>query len=314
MIDFIFNSERTAKVLFLKCGILCLTSLLNPPIALVLGIVFAHFFTHPFAIRNQKWIATLLQLAVVGLGFGINFNTAIQSGKDGFLFTVASIIGTVGLGLLLGLLFKIETKTSFLITAGTAICGGSAIAALAPVLQTKEKQTSLALGIIFILNAIALFIFPVIGHYFNLSQSQFGLWCAIAIHDTSSVVGAANKFGPEALAVATTVKHTSALWINPIALISAFVFKNPSKKIKTPYFIGFFVLAIIASTYFPSINSIAPTIVEIAKIALTLTLFLIGTSISKTVIKSVGFMPLLQGILLWVVVSGVALFAICRFV
>ncbi len=298
------------KVVFILGALACLTPWVSPPIALLAGIVIAQFFDHPFQKHNQRVVGWLLQFSIVGLGFGMNLTVAIQSGKSGLLFTIASIAGTLFFGLLLGKLLKTEKKTSFLISAGTAICGGSAIAALSPVIQSKEKQTSIALGTIFILNAAALFIFPVLGHYFNLSQSQFGLWCAIAIHDTSSVVGAANKFGAEALQVATTVKLMRALWIIPIALVSAFVFKNPSKKIKIPYFIGLFVLAMLANTFFEPVQRIGGAVVVLAKIALTLTLFLIGTGLSRNVLKSVGFRPLFQGIILWLLISSVALYAV----
>ena len=301
------------KLIFIFCVIFCLTTWISPPVALVGGIVVAQLFDHPFKKHSHIAISFLLQFAVVGLGFGINLSLAIQSGKAGFIYTVVSIFGTLFLGLFFGRLLKTEKKTSFLISAGTAICGGSAIAALAPVLRTKEKETSIALGIIFILNAAALFVFPALGHYFNLSQTQFGLWCAIAIHDTSSVVGAANKYGAEALQVATTVKLMRALWIVPIAFASAFVFKNPSKKIKIPYFIGLFILAMLFSNFFDPVKLIAPYIVHISKIALTLTLFLIGTNLSGAVLKSVGFKPFLQGLLLWVVVSGATLYVICTF-
>ncbi|WP_017257886.1 YeiH family protein [Pedobacter arcticus] len=301
------------KIIYIICALLCLTPWVSPLVALLGGIILVQFFDHPFKKQSHTTVAFLLQFAVVGLGFGMNLTMAIQSGKSGFIYTVASIFGTIFLGLLFGKILKTEKKTSFLISAGTAICGGSAIAALAPVLRTKEKETSIALGIIFILNAVALFVFPVVGHYFNLSQSQFGLWCAIAIHDTSSVVGAANKYGAEALQVATTVKLMRALWIIPIALASAFIFKNPSKKIKIPYFIGLFLLAMLASTFFEPVKMIAPYIVAISKLALTLTLFLIGTGLSKAVLKSVGFKPLLQGLVLWVLVSGAALYVIYNF-
>src|SRR6201999_1640393 len=165
-------------------------------------------------------------VSVIGLGFGMNVHSAIRAGEQGVLFTIASIATTLAFGFLLGRWLKVEQKSSFLISSGTAICGGSAIAAVSPVIKADEKQISVALGCVFILNSIALFVFPVIGHYFNLSQTQFGLWCAIAIHDTSSVVGAASKYGPHALEVATTVKLARALWIIPVALASAFLFKS----------------------------------------------------------------------------------------
>ena len=208
---------------------------------------------------------------------------------------------------------KIDKKTSHLISCGTAICGGSAIAAIAPVIKSDEKQTSVALGVIFILNSIALFLFPAIGHWLHLSQQDFGLWCAIAIHDTSSVVGAANKYGPEALQIATTVKLARALWIIPVALITAMIFKNKSSKIKIPYFIGLFIVAMLLNTYIPQTAVIAPSLVLIAKIGLTLTLFLIGAGLNFNVLKSVGLKPLFQGILLWAFIATAALLSIMYF-
>jgi uncharacterized integral membrane protein (TIGR00698 family) len=249
----------------------------------------------------------------VGLGFGMNVYSAISAGKDGFLFTIASIISTLILGAFLGKWLKIEKKTSHLISCGTAICGGSAIAAIAPVVKSNDNQTSVALGVIFILNSIALFLFPAIGHYLNLSQNQFGLWCAIAIHDTSSVVGAASKYGPEALQVATTVKLARALWIIPVALITAFLFKNKSNKIKIPYFIGLFVMAMVLNTYVPQTAIVAPYLVGIAKIGLSLTLFLIGAGLNRNILKSIGIRPLFQGSLLWLLIAGLTLVSILYF-
>jgi uncharacterized integral membrane protein (TIGR00698 family) len=249
---------------------------------------------------------------VVGLGFGMNVHSALQAGKEGILFTVASITGTLLFGTLMGRWLNIEKKTSFLISSGTAICGGSAIAAISPVIKAEEKQISVALGCVFILNSIALFIFPLIGHYLNLSQTQFGLWCAIAIHDTSSVVGAASKYGTHALEVATTVKLARALWIIPVAFLSTFLFKNKSKKVSIPYFIGLFILAMIANTYLPVVMLISPYVINIAKAGLTLTLFLIGAGLSRKVLASVGVKPLLQGVALWIAISGAALYAVMQ--
>jgi uncharacterized integral membrane protein (TIGR00698 family) len=255
-----------------------------------------------------------LQVSVVGLGFGMNVQTALQAGRQGILFTIASIAGTLSLGALLGYFFKIEKKTSVLVSCGTAICGGSAIAAVAPVIKAEEKQISVALGTIFILNSIALFVFPAIGHWLHLSQTQFGLWCAIAIHDTSSVVGAASKYGNEALQIATTVKLARALWIIPISLLAAFFSKAGSGKVKMPYFIGWFIVAIILNTYVPFIHPASAVIVQIAKMGLTLTLFLIGAGLSRKTLSSVGIKPLLQGVILWVVISVASLWSIVNFI
>jgi uncharacterized integral membrane protein (TIGR00698 family) len=290
--------------------IFCLSPFASPAIALLIGIVIAQFTGHPYLHLNHKATNLLLKIAVVGLGFGMNVHSAMQAGKEGILFTIASITGTLVFGYFMGKWLNIEKKTSYLISAGTAICGGSAIAAISPVIKAEEKQISVALGCVFILNSIALVIFPIIGHYFNLSQTQFGLWCAIAIHDTSSVVGAASKYGAHALEVATTVKLARALWIIPVAFMSTFIFKNKSKKISIPYFIGLFILAMIANTYIPATKIISPYMIAIAKAGLTLTLFLIGAGLSRKVILSVGFKPLFQGVVLWIIISVAALYAV----
>jgi len=310
----LFKTNATVQqVIFVLLLILCLFPVISPPIALLLGLFVANFSGHPFLALNHKATRILLQMSVVGLGFGMNVHSAVAAGKEGFAFTVGSIIMTIVLGTLLGKWFKIQKNTSHLISCGTAICGGSAIAAIAPVIQSDEKQTSVALGVIFILNSIALFVFPFVGHWLQMSQTDFGLWCAIAIHDTSSVVGAANKYGVEALQVATTVKLARALWIIPVALITAVVFKNKTSKLKIPYFIGFFILAMICNTYFSPITKVAPYLVTIAKAGLTVTLFLIGAGLSRNVLKSVGMMPLLQGIILWVCIAVGTLLAILYF-
>lgn len=289
---------------------LCASSFVTPPIALVLGLLVANLFGHPYLHLNHKATNVLLQISVVGLGFGMNVNSALAAGKDGFLFTIGSILSTLILGTFIGKWLNIEKKTSHLISCGTAICGGSAIAAIAPVIKSNEKQTSVALGVIFILNSLALFLFPAVGHYLDLSQREFGLWCAIAIHDTSSVVGAASKFGTEALQIATTVKLARALWIIPVALITAFIFKNKSGKLKIPYFIGWFILAMIANTYWPEMEILGPHLASASKIGLTITLFLIGAGLNRNVLKSVGLKPLAQGILLWTFIAIATLISI----
>jgi uncharacterized integral membrane protein (TIGR00698 family) len=275
-----------------------------------MGLAVAQFTGHPYLHINHKATHLLLQISVVGLGFGMNVHSALQAGKEGILFSIASITCTFIFGHFIGKWLNIEKKTSYLISSGTAICGGSAIAAISPVIKAGEKQISVALGCVFILNSVALFVFPAIGHHFNLTQTQFGLWCAIAIHDTSSVVGAAGKYGSHALEVATTVKLTRALWIIPVAFMSAFIFKNKSKKVSIPYFIALFVLAMVANTYIPVIKQVRPYIITIAKAGLTLTLFLIGAGLSGKVLASVGFRPLLQGIALWIIISVTALYAV----
>lgn len=296
----ILNKKITIReIIFILLLILCLTPVVSAPLALLLGIIVAQWIGHPFLAVNHKATQILLQLSVVGLGFGMHIDSAIQTGKDGFLLTVISIIGTLSLGYILGKLLKLEKLTAYLITVGTAICGGSAIAAVSPIVKANEKQISVALGTIFVLNALALFVFPVIGRALDLSETQFGLWCAVAIQDTSSVIGAASKYGTEALQVATTVKLTRALWIIPISLLSALAFNTKGTRIKIPYFIGLFILAIILNSYSPFFQEIGTYVVHISKVGLTLTLFLIGASLSRNVLLSVGYKAILQGLVLW---------------
>ncbi|CAA9203359.1 hypothetical protein FLA105534_04587 [Flavobacterium bizetiae] len=298
------------QAIFALIIVLCLLSIISPPIALLLGVVMVNVFGNPFIAFNHIAITYLLQFSVIGLGFGMNATAAISAGKEGFLLTIFSIFSTLILGTFLGKWLKTDKKTSHLISCGTAICGGSAIAAISPVIKSNDNQTSIALGVIFILNSIALFVFPFIGHQLDLSQKEFGLWCAIAIHDTSSVVGAANKYGAEALQIATTVKLARALWIIPISLLTAFIFKNKSQKIKIPYFIGLFILAMLFNSYVPQTAIVSLYIVNIAKIGLTITLFLIGATLNINTLKAVGVKPLFQGVLLWIFIAGLGLASI----
>ena len=278
----------------------------TPPVALFLGLSFALLCGQAHPKFNKKISKYLLQYSVVGLGFGMNLQASLASGKEGMEFTVISVVGTLLIGWVIGRKFlKVDRDTSYLISSGTAICG--AIAAVGPVLRAKDSEMSVALGTIFILNAIALFIFPVIGHALNMSQHEFGTWAAIAIHDTSSVVGAGAAYGEEALRVATTIKLTRALWIIPLAIATSFIFKSKGQKISIPWFIFFFVLAMIVNTYVLNLSEtgalIGAGINSIARKALTITLFFIGASLSRDVLKAVGIKPLVQGILLWVVIS-----------
>lgn len=300
---------NTQKLIFTLGMLVCLFPFAGPALALLLGIAIAQLTGHPFLHLNHKATHILLQLSVVGLGFGMNMHTAMETGRQGILLTVVFICGTLLFGYLLALALKIERKTSYLIAAGTAICGGSAIAAISPVIKAQEKQISVALGCVFVLNAVALFVFPPIGHYLHLSQTQFGLWCAIAIHDTSSVIGAASKYGTHALEIATTVKLTRALWIIPVAFISAFLFKNQSKRVKLPYFIGLFVLTMLFNTWFP-FPIFNAMIVHASKIGLVVTLFLIGSGLSPAVLKNVGIKPLLMGVILWTAVLVISLLSV----
>lgn len=281
---------------------------ITPPIALFVGLVFALTCGKAFPAFNKKMSKKLLQYSVIGLGFGMNLHASLASGAEGMAFTIVSVIGTMLIGWFIGRkVLKVERDTSYLISSGTAICGGSAIAAVGPVIKAKDTEMSVALGTIFILNAIALFIFPVIGHRLGMSQEQFGLWAAIAIHDTSSVVGAGAAYGEEALKIATTVKLTRALWIIPLALATSFIFKAKGQKISIPYFILWFVVAMVINTYILNLSEtgimIGNFVNGLARKALTLTLFFIGASLSIDTLKSVGIKPLIQGIFLWIVIS-----------
>lgn len=280
----------------------------TPPVALFLGLAFALLCGQAHPKFNKKVSKYLLQYSVVGLGFGMNLQASLASGKEGMEFTILSVIGTLIIGWFIGRkILKVDRNTSYLISSGTAICGGSAIAAVGPVVKANDSEMSVALGTIFILNAIALFIFPMIGHALDMSQQEFGLWAAIAIHDTSSVVGAGAAYGEEALKIATTVKLTRALWIIPMAFATSFIFKSKGQKISIPWFIFFFVLAMVFNTYVldttPTGAAIGAGINEFARKSLTLTLFFIGASLSSDVLKSVGIKPLVQGVLLWIVIS-----------
>jgi uncharacterized integral membrane protein (TIGR00698 family) len=247
----------------------------------------------------------LLQYSVVGLGFGMNLEASLASGREGMTFTIISVIGTMVLGMIIGAkLLKVDKATAYLISSGTAICGGSAIAAVGPVIKAKEHEMSVALATIFVLNAIALFVFPVLGHWFGLSQQEFGTWAAIAIHDTSSVVGAGAAYGEKALEVATTIKLTRALWIIPLALVTSAMRHEKGSKITVPWFIFYFIAAMLLNTYvLDSVPVVGQTISGIARKGLILTMFFIGASLSRDVIRAVGIKPLLQGVILWILIS-----------
>lgn len=291
------------KLIYLGIVIAAMLGVINSPAALVLGFVFTLFLKNPFKTYSHKAIHYFLKISVVGLGFGMFLKETIQTGKEGLTLTFFSIVLTVSLGLILTRLLKIDLKLGHLITSGTSICGGSAIAAIAPVIKAKGKTISIALGIIFLLNSIALFVFPLLGHALDLSQTQFGLWCAIAIHDTSSVVGAALDYGDEALKIATTVKLSRTLWIIPLSIFSMFIFKTKGEKIKVPYFILLFVAAIVINSYqlLPTIAT--STIVLFSKRLLVLTLFVVGTTISIKDLKNTGSKPIILAVSLWVFIS-----------
>lgn len=286
-------------------GLQALSIWCTPPVMLFLGLAYALLCGQGYPSVNKKISKVLLQYSVIGLGFGMNLHESLASGSEGMLFTIISVFGTLVIGMLIGRkLLKVDKETSYLISSGTAICGGSAIAAVGPVIKAKPANMSVALAVVFVLNAIALFIFPSIGHWLDLSQQEFGTWAAIAIHDTSSVVGAGSAYGEEALAVATTIKLTRALWIIPLALATSFIFKSKDSKITIPWFILYFIVAILLNTFvLDGIPEFGVVVSGLARKCLTLTMFFIGASLSTDVLRSVGIKPLIQGVLLWVVIS-----------
>jgi uncharacterized integral membrane protein (TIGR00698 family) len=298
------------QVVFGLLLVFCLTPWASPPVALALGLALAQTVGNPFAKQSKAATAKLLQYSVVGLGFGMDAHAAVQAGRQGILFTVVSIFGTLVLGYFAGRWLGLGRQVTHLISCGTAICGGSAIAAVGPVIKAKDEEMSVALGTVFVLNALALFAFPPIGHALALTQQQFGLWCAIAIHDTSSVVGAAKVYGDQALQVATTIKLARALWIIPVSIATALIFKQKGVKIKIPYFIFGFIAAMLLNTYLPALHALGPGLVALAKIGLTITLFFIGAGLSAATLRAVGARPYLLGVLLWVVISSVSLYVI----
>lgn len=326
MTGFLKANNKTIYVAVLAIMMVCLllgyvpgmsafASWVTPPVALFLGLVFALLCGQAYPKFNKKVSKKLLQYSVVGLGFGMNLHASLASGKEGMMFTIISVVGTMVIGMFIGRkLLKMNRDTSYLISSGTAICGGSAIAAVGPVIKAKDSDMSVALATIFILNAIALFIFPVFGQWLGLSQQEFGTWAAIAIHDTSSVVGAGAAYGEEALQVATTIKLTRALWIIPLALATSFIFKGDGKKVSIPWFILWFIVAILLNTYvLDAVPEVGKAIAGLARKGLIITMFFIGASLSTDVLKSVGVKPLVQGVLLWLVISVGSLLYILYF-
>lgn len=296
-------SPVLTRIIFIALCTLCLTPFISTTLALLMGVFFALFFTHPYPELNKTIPTYLLQVSIVGLGFGMNLFESLQTGSQGIFFTIVSVFGVLFLGILIGKWLKLEKIITYLISAGTAICGGSAIAAVAPIVKAKEGEISVSIGTVFILNALALLLFPSIGHFFGLSQSDFGTWAAIAIHDTSSVVGAGAAYGEEALKIATTVKLTRALWIIPLCVVTALLFREKTEKMYKPWFIFFFVVAMLINTFSPLPQTISSHIVWLAKKGFTITLFFIGTNISFDMLKRVGPKAFIFGIILWAIIS-----------
>lgn len=291
-----------SKNIFFLGLILAASGLVSPPIALAGGLLFGFSCVHPFQGSAKELSKILLQVSVIGLGFGMNLHEVLRAGRSGFFYTAIGITFAMSLGWALGKSLGVKKRISFLISAGTAICGGSAIAAVAPITDASEEEIAISLGTVFVLNSVALLTFPLIGSMLHLSQTQFGLWAALAIHDTSSVVGAAAKYGAIALAVGTTVKLARALWIVPVSMGTAMARKSGA-RIKWPWFILFFCLAACANTYLPRFSPIYPSLTHLGIIGLTATLYLIGTGLSMKTLKEVGVRPLVQGVMLWAVVA-----------
>jgi uncharacterized integral membrane protein (TIGR00698 family) len=328
----ILPAKPLNAVLFIICAGICLLPFMDAGLALLLGFALALIMPHPFPARHKKWSHYLLQIAVVGLGFGMNVHTALEAGRAGLWLTMASITLALCTGIYLGRRLRIGKKVAYLIAAGTAICGGSAIAAIAPLIKAKEADISIAMGTVFLLNAVALFLFPWIGHLLHMSNEQFGLWAAIANHDTSSVIGAAGKYSAQSLELATTIKLARALWIIPVSLITLVAMKSAAKpfpnagtaagagttntvgadaqRITIPWFIFLFIGVVILNTFLPPVHLIAPILLTVARKGMVLTLFLIGSGLSPKMIRSTGAKPLALGITVWVMIATGSLWVI----
>lgn len=299
--------QRILGYLYYIIPVFCLFPFFSAPLALFLGIILAFVYKGEEIIKTGKLTKYLLQASVVCMGFGMSVHEVIQTGKTGFAITVLSVIVTVVLGIVIGKTLKVDKNTTLLISSGTAICGGSAIAAIAPILDAKNNQISFSLAVIFVLNAIALFIFPTFGHWLNMDQTHFGYWAAIAIHDTSSVVGACSAYGEEALQVGTTVKLVRTLWIIPLALCIALINKNKASKINIPWFILFFVIAIIIGNYVPGMEETNSHLGWLGKKGMMVSLFFIGTTIKPQELKKTGLRSFLLGIILWIAIGILSL-------
>ncbi len=296
-------NKKLTLTLFFILIILCLSGFINSATSLTLGFLFTLFFGKNFEKFTHKSISYLLKMAVVGLGFGMYLTQTLKTGKEGLGITLFTITLTLVLGFILTKILKLDTKLGHLISSGTSICGGSAIAAVSSVVKAKPKTISVALGVVFFLNAMALFIFPAIGHFFKMTQHQFGLWAAVAIHDTSSVVGAALAYGQQALRVAITVKLARTLWIIPVSVLSMLFFKTKDGKVKIPWFILFFIGAILLNSYVNLPHIFTTSITTIAKRLLILALFLVGSTLSIKDLRQTGIKPFVLGVSLWGAIS-----------
>ncbi len=315
-------TANLSRILFIAGLLSSLTPWASPPVALAIGLVIGLTVGNPYRKRTKSWTKYLLQASVVGLGFGMNLQQILKAGRSGFVYTAVGISFALLVGSTLARLLNVQTVPGFLISTGTAICGGSAISAVGPVIAADEEEMSVALGTVFILNSIALLIFPAIGASLHMTQSQFGLWAALAIHDTSSVVGAGAKYGAVALGIATTVKLARALWIVPLTLATAAVKRrfdektapddlvSEPTKVQWPWFILFFVLAAMANTFITAGAPVFHGLARLGIVGLTATLYLIGSGVSRSTLKQVGARPLIQGVLLWMIVAVSSMLAI----
>ena len=303
------NGTTARKILFIVCLAMCAFPQVGTAAALVMGVLFSLLAGNPWPGKSGTLSKMLLQISVVGLGFGLGLGEVLRTGKDSVIYTIVGIAFTLAMGQLLGRLFQTDSNTSALISFGTAICGGSAIAAMAPVLKAKDDETAVALATVFTLNSVALLLFPVIGHALHLSQPLFGTWAGLAIHDTSSVVGAAASYGSRALAVGTTVKLTRAIWITPVVIGMSWL-KESEQKARVPLFIVGFILTATIRSLLPQYVSLWGEFSAVAKQSLVITLFLIGAGLTREVLKNVGVRPLLQGVTLWLLVSSLTLAAL----
>jgi uncharacterized integral membrane protein (TIGR00698 family) len=297
------------KVLFILCIAACVAPQIGAATALIAGILFSILLGNPWPRKSARASKIILQVSVVGLGFGLSLGEVMQTGKSSIIYSVIGITFTLAAGYGLGRLFGTARNTSALISFGTAICGGSAIAAMAPVLKAEDDETAVALATVFTLNSVALLLFPLIGHALHLDQNVFGTWAGLAIHDTSSVVGAASAYGTQALAVGTTVKLTRAIWITPVVIATAWL-KESEQKAKVPLFIVGFILAAAIRTLLPQYGDCWRGLAAVARQSLVVTLFLVGTGLTRDVLKNVGMRPLFQGVALWLVISCLTLAAL----
>jgi len=301
--------DSANRALFLLLFLGCFTGFISPPVALTIGIFFGLILSNPFPKQTRFGSQWLLQGSLIGLGFGMNIHEVLKAGSRGFLYTALGISTALIAGTVIGKWLQIRGNSSYLISVGTAVCGGSAIAAVAPILHADEEEIAVSLGTVFVLNSVALILFPPLGHYLNLSQTQFGLWAAIAIHDTSSVVGAAARYGQQALLIGTTVKLARALWIAPLSLAIA-AMKHSKAKIQFPWFILFFCIAALVNTFSTASAPLMKNLFQLGRLGLTATLFLVGSGLSLATLKKVGWRPMVQGVLLWIVVGLSSLYLI----